>query len=121
MWRPQFLLVLAFVSSIIASVVPIALSVNELWALRSSIVKINNAANVARQTRAVAENIALALTDFMAVALDIDTNDRRSILAETDRRVSSFKETLADLKQSIPTWLNERQVDRARRGDMTTG
>ena len=32
-----------------------------------------------------------------------------SILAETDQRVSNFKEAVADLKQSIELWLTERQ------------
>ena len=107
--RPPLLLLLAFVGSILAGVVPIGLSVRELATLHASVQEINDLASVARQARDVAESIGLAVMDFTAVALDIEPAERTSILAETDKHVSQFTRSVVRLKQAIKHWLSEQQ------------
>ena len=107
--RTKLLLFLAFAGSVLAGVFPIGLSVRELSNLSTSVLQINEAASVTRQARDVGEKVGLAVTDFTAIALDLDPIERKNILSETDKHVSSFAQSVAGLKKSIKHWLSEQQ------------
>jgi signal transduction histidine kinase len=107
--EPRILLLLAFIGSVIAGAMPLALSVNELGTLNASVRQINEAASAARQSRRIFEQLSEAMTGFTTVAIELEAAEAASFQANTDKKVSAFKLGVANLENSISRWLNEQQ------------
>lgn len=99
--RPQLLLLAAFAGSILASVVPIALSFQELSTLRESVRQINEASSVARQARTVGDRIAGLLSSFTAYAIGQEPAERARNLSAANVDVEAFGQSVFSLKEAM--------------------
>ena len=106
---PRILLFIAFIGSILAGVFPVGLSIRELASLGASVQQIDAASSVARQAREVADKIALGITDFTAIVIDLDPAERVGILSETDRNVAEFGKSVIRLRHAVRQSLNDQQ------------
>lgn len=98
--RSSLMFLTALTGVMLAGAVPVGLSIHELSSLRASIAIINEAGGAARQARDVGQKIELALTDFMASALELDESERQETLKETDTHVRGFKLAVSMLTQA---------------------
>jgi signal transduction histidine kinase len=90
-WNP---LASALALLIVSATIPIAFCIFEISRLGQGIAEINKAGSQAKQARRIVDQSGQSIISFTAVALDLSTEERASVLQETDRH-------LRDLQQSF--------------------
>jgi diguanylate cyclase (GGDEF)-like protein len=100
---------MAFAGAVLANIVPVLLSFDEIDLLRENMRRIEDTNRVSRQARAVADIVPRVLKDFSAGTLSLSTPEREQILAQTAGDVERLSQSLDRLLVDARDWMSPDQ------------
>ena len=108
--RNQFLLLVAFAGAVLANIVPVMLSFDEIDLLRDNMRRIEDTNRVSREARAVADVVPRVLKDFSSSTLALGAADREALLAQTAGDVDRLRQSLDSLLAGAREWMPPEQL-----------
>ena len=112
--RNQILLLVAFAGAVLANIVPVLLSFDELDLLRANMRLMNETARVSRQAREVADVVPRVMKDFTASTLPIASPERKALLATTGEDMKHLDRSLESLLAESSDWMSPAQLQSLR-------
>ena len=107
--RNQFLLLVAFAGAVLANIVPVLLSFDEIDLLRENMRRIEDTNRVTREARTVADVIPLVLRDFSSSNVALSSSERDALLAKTAGDVDRLRQSLDRLLVDSQDWMSAEQ------------
>ncbi len=107
--RNQILLLVAFAGAVLANIVPVMMSFDELDHMRRSMQHINDTTGASRQARKVADIIPSVMNEFAATSIGLDPAQRSGIVASTDTQISRLTGAMISLRESASDWISAEQ------------